>query len=80
MTFDWSISLGVIVHLVVLVTTLVSSAIGLVRHFDRRINRVEEELHRRIGNGNATPLGQRIALLDTKVSEMWRWFMERAGT
>lgn len=81
MHFDATISLGTILHLVVLVCSVLLAAVRLHRAFERRIDAFERrvdalhaEFDKRIGNGSDAPLGQRFALLEQKLDQVWTWW------
>jgi hypothetical protein len=71
--FDWTISLGTIVHLVVLLTTIVLAWWRTMQTMKDRQEAMYRELDKRIGNGDVS-LGQRIALIEQRISDIWESF------
>ena len=56
-----------------LLLTLGAALWRAVIRFETRMRALEA----RIGNGNPTPLGQRLAVLEGQVGDLWRWFTSR---
>lgn len=76
MKFDPTVTLGVVLHLTVLVATVIVAIVRLTRRLEHRIDAVQRDLERRIGDG-PVPLAQRISLLEQRVDELWHWFRAR---
>ena len=74
MTIDWTISVGNILSFLGLLLIFGSALWRAVGRFDARMRALEDHL----GNGNPSPLGQRLAVLESQVGDMWAWFKTRA--
>lgn len=76
MRFDPTITLGVLLHAAVIIASIIVGFTRFARRMEKRIDQVYAELDKRIGNG-AVPLGQRLALMEQKLDQMWDWFTTR---
>ena len=70
--FDWTISLGAIVQLAVLLATIGLAWWRTMQALKDRQEAIYREFDKRIGNGDV-PLGQRIALIEQRVADIWEW-------
>lgn len=74
MKFDWTISVGTIIHAIIIVSTLLGLYVNLrvwMRGVDlqlKAIPRLEEKVD---------TIGEVVPVLVTKVESLWEWFTTR---
>jgi len=73
-TFDWTISLGAVVNIVMLAGTVLVAGWKLLRSMDQRINHLYRELDKRIGNGDDAPISVRLSVLESRMNDLWHWW------
>jgi len=71
---DWTISLGAVLQVIVFLVTVGLAWWRTMQAMKDRQEAMYRELDRRIGNGDIS-LGQRIALIEQRMADIWERFI-----